>query len=135
MLDETTGEHNLKHVAAKAVADALADVRFVGFVAQGGDAVAGTLEIIAVGGTVQDIVLQHVEVVLLTFRQQLDDDQLVAEVVKHNHVLEQDVHHVRGVVLLLGLVFHVDMLEISHSVERSVAVETTVVGMLAADFK
>ena len=50
--------------------------------------------------------------------------QLVVEVVEYDDILIQDVQQVWGIVLLQRLVFHGDILEVAHSVERGIAVES-----------
>ena len=47
-------------------------------------------------------------------------------VVKDDDVPIEDIIHVWGIVLLLGLILHGDILEVAHGIERSIAIQSAV---------
>lgn len=59
-----------------------------------------------------------------------DDGKLVVEMVEHEHVAEEGVEYVGGIVQIHRLVFHLYILEIAHGVERRVAVESAILAPL-----
>ena len=63
-------------------------------------------------------------VVYISLAAQRHDCHGVVEMVEDDDIAEEDIHHVRCIVLLHCGVFHVDILEISYGVERGVAVKS-----------
>ena len=50
--------------------------------------------------------------------------------VKYDDIPIEDIIHIGGIVLLLGLILHGDILEVSHRIERSIAIQSAVRRML-----
>ena len=134
-LDETSGKHNLKHVASFAVGNALADIGLVLLVGQRTGGVARRPK--GVGGvvSVQYRFLHFVNVARLVVALQLHQHHLALEVVEHNQVLVENVENLRRIVLRVAAVFHRNLFEIADGIERGVAVHSSVAGIFSFHLK
>ncbi len=86
-LFETAGEDNLEDVAAQAVGNALADVRFVLLVCKWGGGGADGAEVVGGVVTVMDGLLHLVQLVGITGSQHLEKQHLILEIVEDDEVL------------------------------------------------
>ena len=130
-LDETTGKHNLEHIAPQAMPYATANVGLVFLVGKRRAHFAHGMEVVLL-----DIRLVHgaEDAFQISLTAKRNHRKPVVEMVEDNQVAEQDVEHIGRIVLLLRLVLYRDVLEIAHGIERGVAVETTELGVRACYF-
>ena len=134
-MHKASRQHNLEHVAAKAVRDTLADVGAVLVVGQGAGGLAHTLEGVFHNMVAVDTCLNISKFALLAVGQQLNEQQLVAEIVENHHIFKQGVAHIGRVVLVGGAVLDGNALEVARGVERCVAVKSAVAAVVALDFE
>ena len=90
-------------------------------------------EIIRLVGTVVDITLQYIQVILLAFCQHFYERKLVAEVVEDNDILVQYINKVGRIIQRLRLVFNVDIFEVTDSVERCITIQAAIVAVGAGN--
>ena len=91
------------------------------------------MEIIRLVGTVVDITLQYIQIILFAFCQHFYERKLVAEMVEDNDILVQYIYKVGRIIQRLRLVFNVDILEVTDSVERGVSIQTAIVAVGPCD--
>ena len=134
-LDETSGKHNLKHVASLAVGNALADIGLVLLVGQRTGGVARRLKCVGGVVAVQYRLFHFINVARLVVALQLHQHHLALEVVEHNQVLVENVENLRRIVLRVAAVFHRNLFEIADGIERGVAVHSSVAGIFSFHLK
>ena len=78
-----------------------------------------------------DSPLQVVEVLFFTRGQHFEQHHFVAEVVEDDEIAVEDIEHIGGIVLRHSAVFDRNLLEVTHSIERGVAVETAVIAVIS----
>ena len=132
-LFEAAAQHDLEHVAAQAVAHALADHLPVGLVGEVRTALADRAEVVRSEITVLDQRLDLADVVPLAVGAQLDDRQFVLEVVEDQQELVEDVADVGGIGIAVVELPDGDVLEIAHRVERRIAEEAAKLAPVAVN--
>ena len=113
--------------------DTLADILLMLLVRQGRSGIAYRVEIIgidvrAVHGAQQVVEDMTRRGACLT---EGDERYLTVMMVKDDDIPIEDITHVRGIVLLHGLILHGNILEVAHGIERRIAIESAERSILA----
>jgi len=139
MVYEASRQYNLKDIATQTVLYASTYVGFVLFVSECGCRVAYGMEAVCLyvvfAQLVYDAIYGCLVVVIYIGGTHAHYCHIVVEMVEHYYISVEYVHHVGSIVLFHCLVLYVNVLKISHGIERCVSVQSAHIAVVAAYLK
>ena len=112
------------------MAYATTDILLMRFIRQGGRHLTDRVEIIRLDISLLNELLQPLHTTVgstpLPFFRQSHQCHRIIEVIEKDCLPIKDVIHIRGIILFLMLIFHRDILEITHSIKGGISIQPTV---------